>query len=255
MPGIDFTSVRTFVPGQANIGYTKPAVVRRVSRTNPRSASLRRSRRGRCVGNVMRASLPNAGVDRTLQWNRPDPRQTIVWLRYPLAFHLRGEHVRSWGQSRRIAPDWKVRQAQRRQRIPIEIETTMGWQRRLRQLARHECFAEFSDRATKARLCGRRLFQSPGLLRRAKHPANGRRRGRFAAREFCGRRLRPVIPGPALRHYGFWERYPHEILLQLLRPPSLPLPPPPKVADFATLPLVAPIYESAGKRIVPHSGW
>src|SRR6202035_4487672 len=109
MPGIEVTSVGTFVPGQANIGYTKPAVVRRVSRTSPRSASLRRSRRGRWVGNVTRASLPNAGADKTLQWNPPDSRQTIVWLRYPLAFHPGGERVRSWGQSRRIAPGWKVR--------------------------------------------------------------------------------------------------------------------------------------------------
>jgi hypothetical protein len=47
MPGIELTSLRTFVPGHANIGYTMPLALNRVSRTNPRMASLRRNRRGR----------------------------------------------------------------------------------------------------------------------------------------------------------------------------------------------------------------
>src|ERR1700685_3540168 len=103
MPGIELTSVRTFVPGQANIGYTKPPVVSRVSRTNPRSASLRRSRRGLCVGNVMRAPPPNARVDRILQSNLPGQRQKIAQLQYPRAFPLRAKRAQSWDQSRQIA--------------------------------------------------------------------------------------------------------------------------------------------------------
>jgi len=46
MPGIELTSVRTFIPEHANIGYTSPLVESRVSRTNPRSASVRRNRLG-----------------------------------------------------------------------------------------------------------------------------------------------------------------------------------------------------------------
>src|SRR5580692_6076162 len=123
MPGMELTSVRTFVPGQANIGYTKPPVVSRVSRTNPRNASLRRSRRGRWTGNVMRASPPNAAADKILQSNPPDPPQKIVWLQYPRASPLRAKRAPSWDQSPRIAHGSIAQRAPPPQRIPIEIET------------------------------------------------------------------------------------------------------------------------------------
>src|SRR5215831_4058331 len=43
----------TFVPGQTKSGYTNDRVVRLVSRTIARNASVRRSRRGRWMGNGM----------------------------------------------------------------------------------------------------------------------------------------------------------------------------------------------------------
>src|SRR5580704_17270745 len=147
MPGIELTSVRTLSPGQANIGYTSLLAVSRVSRTNPRSASLRRNRRGRCTGNVMRASLLNAGADNTLQSNPPAPQQKTRLLRYPLALYPRAWRALSLGLWPRIAPDWRAQRAGPRQCTPINTETRRGWRRQLHPLPRLECFVEFSDRA------------------------------------------------------------------------------------------------------------
>src|SRR5258708_11871575 len=51
------TPSRTFAPEPANRGKPSPAVIRRVSRTRPRSPSLRRKRLGRWVGKLILVSF------------------------------------------------------------------------------------------------------------------------------------------------------------------------------------------------------
>src|ERR1700693_296743 len=203
----------------------------------------------------MRASLPNAGADKILQSNPPGPRQMIAWLRYPLAFHLRGEHVRSWGQLQRNSRDWKAQRVPPRQRTPIEIETTMGLRKQSRPLQRHECFSELLDRASRARPCDMQRPPSHRPLLHVMRWANDRRRGRFWVAESCGRQLRPIIPGQAPRRCDFWERYPRAILLPSLQLPLPFLRLPPLVSGFAMRTRSPPVHESGGTRIVQHSGW
>src|SRR6266850_8469266 len=60
-PGIDAIGLRTPLPETANKGSMKSPGESRVSRTRPRSVSVRRSRRGRWTGKVIRFSTVTPG--------------------------------------------------------------------------------------------------------------------------------------------------------------------------------------------------
>ena len=132
-PGMELTSMRTLLPGHANMGSTRPLVLSCVSRTRLRKASVRRKRRGRCDGKLTRASLQRAAAasapDNSSQWYRRAPLAKRRRLRFQPVPALRAMRARSSDQSRRIALAEKAQPVRPRKSIAANCEMRTGWRK------------------------------------------------------------------------------------------------------------------------------